>query len=102
MVDSFAKPDLFPPHMLSNNTRPAVKSGICEVQGNSLVERGVSERHVRTRFSNSGVPVLCIWMSRTCVQERAAFVQIAKEGSVSREGLRGDGMNGLCMQICSK
>lgn len=37
----------------------------------------------------------------TCVQLRAAFVQIARLGKLSGEGLRGEGMNGRWTEIWS-
>lgn len=38
-------------------------------------------------------------MSMMWLQERAAFVQIAREGKVKGDGLRGDGMKGRWMRI---
>ena len=46
-----------------------------------------------------GTPDRLNCTSRTCMQERAALVQIARDGNDKDDGLRGDGMNGRCTMI---
>ncbi len=48
-----------------------------------------------------GMPARLTCTSRTWMQERAAFVQMASDGKDSGDGFRGEGMNGLCTAICS-
>ena len=68
------RPDFFAPQIFRSITTPAVNTATCKCG------KGWQPR------------LRCI--SATCEQERAALVQIANEGKVSGEGLRGDGING--------
>lgn len=45
------------------------------------------------------LPERLYWTSRTCIHDRAAFVQMARDGKVREDGFRGEGMNGRCTDI---
>ena len=61
--------------------------------------RGKGEK--RAWFEYVGMPARLYCISKTWIHERAALVQMARDGNDSGDGLRGDGMNGLCTAICS-
>jgi hypothetical protein len=93
-LGSIVTPVFLAPHMDINNTIPLQKVEMS-------MKRYIASKLVRiplvkaaTKADGSTCSLREPRASTTWAQERAAFVQIARDGKDRTEGLRGDGMNG--------